>query len=357
MALIAWEKQINFASALLLHSCLTVLVKELCNAAVLFHRAISLRLINQHIRTTPRNISRESSAVLDAYTSVFSKDTDGELAELYYTNTGAILLSATLASSVAMNLYLHDRVLNGIIVGTFCFCFVASLIVGKKRITILIVALRRAGRFIWADTPFVNFFTLIYIATALRGSPTIRVKDYVAFRGIAVLELLFMKAKLAARSPDEQQAMMERLIQSELLVTKSVVSRHKRRLKLSGYWLTYLTKGEIEQQARTVPGKRCGLPNVPKAQFHAVQDDRRLRARVHFGRNGELFLRFTRDWPLDLDAARRLKDMSTVPSGGSNRRLPESAATEEGPVVKVHSSCAWCAAQETWKSPCGLSRS
>jgi hypothetical protein len=242
MASVAWEKHINFASALLLHSCLTVLVKELCNATVLFHRIITLRVINRHLRTTPRNISRESSAVLDAYTSVFSKDADGELAELYYTNTGAILLSATLASSVAMNLYLDDRVLNGIIVGTFCFCFVASLIVSKKRITILVVALRRAGRFIWADTPFVNFFTLIYIATALRGSPTIRVKDYVAFRSIAVLELLFMKAKLAASSPDEQQVMMERLIQSELLVTKSAVSNRIISSSCSEDWLTYLIR-------------------------------------------------------------------------------------------------------------------
>jgi hypothetical protein len=222
MASVAWKKQINFASALLLHSCLTVLVKELCNSVVLFHR-ISLGLIDRNLRKNLRDSSRaSSSAVLDAYTSIFSNDTDGELAELYYTNTGAVLLSATLASSVAMNLYLDDRVLNGIIVGTFCFCFVASLAVGKKRITILVVALRRAGRFIWADTPFVNFFTLIYIATALRGSPTIRVKDYVAFRSIAVLELLFMKAKLAASSPDEQQVMMERLVRSELMVMKSV---------------------------------------------------------------------------------------------------------------------------------------
>jgi hypothetical protein len=221
MASVAWEKQINFASALLLHSCLTVLVKELCNSVVLFYR-ISLGLIDRNLQKPPKNSSRASSAVLDAYTSIFSNDADGELAELYYTNTGAVLLSATLASSVAMNLYLDDRVLNGIIVGTFCFCFVASLAVGKKRITILVVALRRAGRFIWADTPFVNFFTLIYIATALRGSPTIRVKDYVAFRSIAVLELLFMKAKLAASSPDEQRVMMERLVLSELMVMKSV---------------------------------------------------------------------------------------------------------------------------------------
>jgi hypothetical protein len=44
----------------------------------------------------------------------------------------------------------------------------------------------------------------------------------VAFRSIAVLELLFMKAKLAASSPGEQQVMMERLVRSELLVMKSV---------------------------------------------------------------------------------------------------------------------------------------
>lgn len=215
-----WRQEINFASALLLHSCLTVLVKETCNVISLFYR--SIHSFGDHSASANSWQSVRSSATLDAYTSIFSKDEDGELAELYYTNTGALLLASTLATSVAMNLYLSDNVLDGIIVGTFAFCFVASLAVGKGRFTIFIVALRRAGRFIWADTPFVNFFSLIYIATVLHGSPMLRVKDYVAFRSIAVFELLFMKAKLAASSVDQQQEMMKRLIQTEFPILKAV---------------------------------------------------------------------------------------------------------------------------------------
>lgn len=220
MVAVNWQQQINFASALLLHSCLTVLVKEFCNAVCLLYRASRSGKAKYGRENTKASI--RASAVLDAYTSVFSNDADGELAELYFTNIGALLLGATLASSVAMNLYLSDQVLNGLIVGTFGFCFVASLAVGRGRYTILIVALRRAGKLIWADTPFVNFFSLIYIATALRGSPMLRVKDYIAFRSIAVFELLFMKAKLAASSPDQQQHLMRQLISSEKIVMSAV---------------------------------------------------------------------------------------------------------------------------------------
>jgi hypothetical protein len=59
--------------------------------------------------------------------------------------------------------------------------------------TLPILSLRRAGRFIWSDTPFVNFFSLIYIATVLRGQSTLRLQDYITFRSIAVLELVFYK--------------------------------------------------------------------------------------------------------------------------------------------------------------------
>lgn len=220
MTAVDWRQEINFASALLLHSCLTVLVKEACNIITLLYRSTLFSKNDSAGASSWQSV--RSSAILDAYTSIFSKDEDGELAELYYTNTGALLLASTLAASVAMNLYLSDNVLNGIIVGTFAFCFVASLAVGKGRFTIFIVALRRAGRFIWADTPFVNFFSLIYIATVLHGSPMLRVKDYVAFRSIAVFELLFMKAKLAASSVEQQQIMMKRLIQTGLTILKSV---------------------------------------------------------------------------------------------------------------------------------------
>lgn len=39
----------------------------------------------------------KTSAVLDAYTSIFSGDIDGGLAELYFTNTGMALLAVSLA--------------------------------------------------------------------------------------------------------------------------------------------------------------------------------------------------------------------------------------------------------------------
>lgn len=146
---------------------------------------------------------------------MFSNDHDGELAELYFTNTGFLLLAVSLASSVAMNMLLASLVLNMIIAAVFGLAFVASCVTDKKRLVLPILALRRAGRFIWSDTPFVNFFSLIYIATVLRGQATLRLQDYVTFRAIAVLELVFMKARLAACSPDTQIELMRRLIDSE----------------------------------------------------------------------------------------------------------------------------------------------
>lgn len=265
MAPVNWQQEINFASALLLHSCLTVLAKEACNAIVLFY-CVSRSSRGQTEKRTARE-SIQTSATLDAYTSIFSNDADGELAELYFTNTGALLLCATLASSVVMNLYLSDGVLNGLILGTFCFCFFASLVVGKGRFTIIIVALRRAGRFIWADTPFVNFFALIYIATVLRGSATLRVKDYVAFRSIAVFELLFMKGKLAASSPEQQQDLMRRLIDTEIVVLKAVrttvhiaAPRLRVRLTPTGQSRILPARG----RPRTLAGISSSIPDLPK---------------------------------------------------------------------------------------------
>lgn len=276
MAPVNWQQEINFASALLLHSCLTVLAKEACNAIVLLYR-LSRSGRGQPEKRTARE-SLQTSATLDAYTSIFSKDADGELAELYFTNTGALLLCATLASSVVMNLYLSDGVLNGLILGTFCFCFVASLFVGRGRFTIIIVALRRAGRFIWADTPFVNFFALIYIATVLHGSATLRVKDYVAFRSIAVFELLFMKAKLAASSPEQQQDLMRRLIDTEIVVLKAVcitvhTAVHRPRTGLTPAGQIRIIP--IGRRPRTLSGESGSVSDLSKAQCHALQDHAR----------------------------------------------------------------------------------
>ena len=43
--------------------------------------------------------------------------TDGELAELYFRDTGALLLSTTLASSVGMDLMFSETVLNKLVAG------------------------------------------------------------------------------------------------------------------------------------------------------------------------------------------------------------------------------------------------
>lgn len=164
----------------------------------------------------------KTSAVLDAYTSIFSGDIDGELAELYFTNTGMALLAVSLASSVVMNLLLSSLALNMIVTGTFGLAFAASLAVGHARYTLPFMALRRAGRFIWSDTPFVNFFSLIYIATVLKGQSTLRLQDYVTFRSIAVFELIFMKAKLASADVETQVSLMRKLIVTERVILHAV---------------------------------------------------------------------------------------------------------------------------------------
>jgi hypothetical protein len=84
------------------------------------------------------------------------------------------------------------------------------------------MALRRAGRFIWSDTPFVSFFSVIYIATVLHGQSTLRLRDYVTFRSIAVLELIFMKAKLAASNAEKQMELVRQLVASEWIVVNAV---------------------------------------------------------------------------------------------------------------------------------------
>jgi hypothetical protein len=223
MVHIPWDTRINFASALLLHSCITVLLKESFNTLEITWRLV-LRWWCVQRRKKRDNTKDQirTSIVLDAYTSIFSHDLDGDLAELYFTNTGFLLLAVSLASSVAMNLLLSGVLLNTVVASTFGVAFLASLINGEKEFTLPIMALRRAGRFIWSDTPFVNFFSVIYIATVLHGQSTLRLRDYVTFRSIAVLELIFMKAKLAASSPEKQMELMRQLVASEWIVMNAV---------------------------------------------------------------------------------------------------------------------------------------
>ena len=121
-----------------------------------------------------------------------------------------------------MNVMLSSNLLNSVVIATFGIAFIASLAVGEKEFALPILALRRAGRFIWSDTPFVNFFSLIYIATVLKGQSTLRLQDYVTFRCIAVLELIFMKAKLAASTPKKQEQLMRQLIASEWIIVHAV---------------------------------------------------------------------------------------------------------------------------------------
>ncbi|KAG8166894.1 hypothetical protein KVR01_002583 [Diaporthe batatas] len=214
--LVPWDTEINFASALLLHSCVTVVLKEAFNVIEIARRLVLRRWTVQSLKGGENRQDRiGTSIVLDGYTSIFSHDLDGDLAELYFTNTGLGLLAVSLASSVAMNLFLPGLVLNAVVAATFAVAFLASLVNGKKGLLLPILALRRAGRFIWSDTPFVNFFSVIYIATVLRGQSTLRLQDYVTFRSIAVLELVFMKGRLAASSPEQQIALVRRLVASE----------------------------------------------------------------------------------------------------------------------------------------------
>jgi hypothetical protein len=215
---IPWTQEINFGSALLLHSCITVFLKEISNGfAILYHLSVGHR----------DKAGIKTSVVLDGYTSVFSQDHDGELAELYFTNTGLILLIVSLACAIAMNLLLPATALNILIATTFGLTFIASALVAcrERSLVMPIMALRRAGRFIWSDTPLVNFFTLIYVAVVLKGSSSkIALRDYVVFRSIAILELVFMKAKIAAASVDTQQTMLHRLLNSEYVMIRGVSS-------------------------------------------------------------------------------------------------------------------------------------
>ncbi|MDI1489124.1 MAG: hypothetical protein OHK93_008402 [Ramalina farinacea] len=144
-------------------------------------RRLCLRYGATGHRKSSESLNTPVSAVLDAYTSVFSNDVDAEQAELYFTNT-------------------------------------ASLAIGQYKYSLPVMALRRAGRFIWSDTPFVNFFTLIYIATVLKGKSTLRLQDYVTFRSIAIVEWVFMKAKLASAVPDSQIGLIRKLIASKRIV-------------------------------------------------------------------------------------------------------------------------------------------
>ena len=223
MPQVPWSTQINFASALLLHSCITVLLKESLNVLEISRRSLIRLRRNRQIPEPPvMTFATNTSAVLDAYTSILSRDTDGELAELYFTNTGFGLLAVSLASSVAMNLLLPVLALNMIVAGTFAMTWVASLAVAHAKYTLPLMALRRAGRFIWSDTPFINFFTLIYIATVLKGQSTLRLKDYVTFRSIAVFELIFIKARLASADVETQISLMRKLIATERTILHAV---------------------------------------------------------------------------------------------------------------------------------------
>ena len=225
MPSIPWSSHINFASALLLHSCITILLKETLNLLEITRRLLTRFTKTQQKWPPPDMTSAtRTSAVLDAYTSIFSSDIDGELSELYFTNTGMALLALSLASSVAMNLLLSSLALNMIVAGTFAFGWIASLAVehAKYRYTLPFMALRRAGRFIWSDTPFVNFFSLLYIATFLKGQSSLRLQDYVTFRSIAVFESVFMKAKIASADVETQISLMRRLIGTERVIIHAV---------------------------------------------------------------------------------------------------------------------------------------
>ena len=224
---IPWTTHINFASALLLHSCVTVLLKETLNVLEISRRLLTGQRKAHHHQKHQESVTTQaikSSAVLDGYTSILSADTDGEMAELYFTNTGFALLAVSLASSVAMNLLLPDLALNIIVAGTFGLALIASLAAVHGKYTLPLLALRRAGRFIWSDTPFINFFSLIYIATVLKGQSDLRLKDYITFRCIAVLELIFMKARLASADVETQVSLIRKLIASERVVLHAVRS-------------------------------------------------------------------------------------------------------------------------------------
>ncbi|KAH7137144.1 hypothetical protein B0J13DRAFT_624934 [Dactylonectria estremocensis] len=209
---VPWQQQINFTSALLLHSCITLLLKEISNVARFLIR-LSNRKRSRH--------GAECSFTLDGYTSVLSHDENGELSELYYTNTGLVLLAVALALAVVLNLLLSDTALNSIVCATFGITWVVSMLASRWRPVLPFLALRRAGRFVWSDTPFVNFFSLIYVATALDNSSNLRLRDYVILRGIAIAELVFMKVYIASTGVTGQQTMLRALMASEKILMRA----------------------------------------------------------------------------------------------------------------------------------------
>jgi hypothetical protein len=136
-----WHQKTNFASALLLHTCVTVSRKELSNSLTTNHRLTSRR------KDTTRPAS---SVILDGYTSIRSRDYDGELTELHFTNTGMLILLASLITSISMNLLLPTFALNLLVALTFVLASVASTLMARRRKSSImpVMALRRAGRFI-----------------------------------------------------------------------------------------------------------------------------------------------------------------------------------------------------------------
>ncbi|WQF88248.1 hypothetical protein CDEST_13262 [Colletotrichum destructivum] len=78
--MIIWVGNINFASALLLHSFLTVLIKEAINFVSVVLLLAPFRRYEQ-----PKPPISAGSLILDDYTYVLSNDNDSDLAELYFT--------------------------------------------------------------------------------------------------------------------------------------------------------------------------------------------------------------------------------------------------------------------------------
>ncbi|CCF40566.1 hypothetical protein CH063_02384 [Colletotrichum higginsianum] len=78
--MITWIGNINFVSALLLHSCLTVLIKEAINLVSVVLFLAPFRCFEQ-----PKPPIAAGSLILDDYTYVLSNDNDSDLAELYFT--------------------------------------------------------------------------------------------------------------------------------------------------------------------------------------------------------------------------------------------------------------------------------
>jgi hypothetical protein len=121
---------------------------------------------------------------------------------------------------------------------------------------------------------------LIYIATVLRGQSTLRLQDYITFRGIAVLELVFMKAKLAASSPEKQVRLMRQLVESEWVALNSVsLLPIVRRYTLANADTVELETGNRLSQPAVLhcsTQRHDPVHNSPKALGNAVQDGRWL---------------------------------------------------------------------------------